>query len=280
MSDPRDIERLARLKTALGCIPGVVQEGKFQGPMDYVARWFAAVAEAGWGANRLELGSDLGHMMAAAGGPSAEMIEPLEEHFGVGNASEFEVERAQVLGVQLQPAGWSMWFEAAPRGILAGYGLLGNFPMQAVLDAESLIPNGLGARGLREVNELGASLGAERSRVSLRSPIAPDLSAAEVFNAVTSRWDISSFSPEVMFALTGDRPGGHVHIVVDHGGLIALGLSVDHVDHEGLVRLVELCGGDLDGLVRFEEALGVHGRGAVLWRDASGMRLSLRYEVG
>jgi hypothetical protein len=273
--EKEDVERRVRLATALGFLPGVA--GGDEGPMADVARWFSAVG-AGASARRLELGSDLGLLMAVVGGPSAEMMGPLGDHFGMVDASEADVERARGLGMALEPAGVTMWLEAGPHGLAAGYGLHGNFGLGAVAGVEGRVPRELAGCGLDEVHEVGASAGLTHGIVTLRAPIPMERAVHEVVAAVAGLFEVESFEDALMAALTGGRPGAEVHLVLGEDGLVAFGLSVDEVDHEGVVRLIGLCGGDLDGLARFEGALGVEQRGAVVWRDADGVRVSFTYE--
>lgn len=280
MNEPQDVERRVRLATALGFLPGVAPGSEGEGPMGDVARWFTAVGGAAWGSTRLELGSDLGQLLAVFGGPSAEMMGPLGDHFGMVDASEADVERARALGMALEPAGVTMWLEAGPHGLAAGYGLLGNFGVEAVAAATDRVPGELMECGLEEIHEVGASAGMSHGIVTLRAPVPMEQDLAEVVEAVAGLYEVEGFEDELMAALTGGRPGAEVHLVLGEEGLVAYGVSVDHVDHEGLVRLVALCGGELDGLARFEGALGVDGRGAVVWRDADGVRLSFSYELG
>lgn len=277
MSEPQDVERRVRLATALGFLPGVT--GEAEGPMGDAARWFSAVGGAGSGGARLELGSDLGQLLAVVGGPSAEMMGPLGDHFGMVDASEADVERARALGMALEPAGVAMWLEAGPHGLAAGYGLLGNFGLEAVVAATDRVPAELAGCGLEELHEVGASAGMSHGIVTLRAPVPMERDVGEVLEAVAALYEVEGFGGELMAALTGGRPGAEIHLVLGEEGLVAFGVSVDHVDHEGLVRLVDLCGGELDGLARFEGALGVEGRGAVLWRDADGVRVSFTYEL-
>lgn len=278
MREPEDVERRVRLATALGFLPGVADQS--EGPMADVARWFAAVGGAGWEVKRLELGADLGQLMAIVGGPSAEMMGPLGDHFGMVDASESDVERARGLGMALEPAGVSMWLEAGPHGLAAGYGLIGNFGLEAVASAEARVPRELAGCGLGEVHEVGASAGLTHGVVTLRAPIPMERDVGEVVEAVAALFEVETFEGELMAALTGGRPGAELHLVLGEDGLVAFGVSVDGVDHEAVVGLAELCGGELDGLARFEGALGVERRGAVLWRDADGVRASFTFELG
>lgn len=274
-----------RLAAALGATP----IGKDEAGQD-VAQWLLDEVGAVPSAEVfVTVDGALDQVTGVLGGATGGMLGPLSKHLGWLGADPDEVERVRELGPVIAPTGVSLWLEARPAGLAAGWGLHGELEAAAVLAAmpdnaarEALVAL-VEELGIEVIHELRVSLGTGLAGHFCRLAVQRDLVA--VARAAAGALGVEAFADELVGLLAGadgtGAAGGPGELVVglNDEGVCGFGVSADGVGPAVVIRLVDALGGDEAALATFEGILGANERDAMLWLDAAGARALFTYRV-